>query len=94
VSVCALPSSQQVHTLAAKVSRLPPASISSCMDEDQLSEYMAKIGRKGGQSRAKRLNAERRKEIATKASQAAAVVRREKANSRKAALARWAKKGR
>jgi len=62
------------------------------MDEDQLSQYMSKIGRKGGQSRAKRLSAERRKEIATKASQAAAEVRRTKAEARKAAQGRSVKR--
>lgn len=54
------------------------------MDEDQISQYMADIGRRGGQSRAKRLSAKRRKEIATKASKAAARVRRRKAQARKA----------
>jgi len=53
------------------------------MDEDQLSEYLAGIGRKGGHARAKRLTAAQRKAIATKASKAAAEARRKKAKKSK-----------
>jgi hypothetical protein len=53
------------------------------MDPDQISQYLSEIGRKGGHARAKRLSAEKRREIATKASLAAAKVRREKAKNRK-----------
>jgi hypothetical protein len=53
------------------------------MDEDQISQYLSAIGRKGGYSRAKRLSPDERREIATKASKAAALVRRKKAKARK-----------
>ena len=53
------------------------------MDEDQISEYMASVGRKGGTARAKKLSAERRREIATKASKAAAKARTAKAEKQK-----------
>jgi hypothetical protein len=39
------------------------------------SEYLAKIGRKGGKARLKSMSAEERKRIATKASRAAAAAR-------------------
>jgi hypothetical protein len=52
------------------------------MDEDQISQYLSNIGRKGGHARAKRLTAEQRKAIATKASKAAAKARRKKAKQR------------
>jgi hypothetical protein len=51
-------------------------------DQDQLSQYFADMGRKGGKERAKRLSAERRKEIATKASKAAAEARSRKAKAK------------
>ena len=54
------------------------------MDEDQISQILSEIGRRGGYARAKRLSAERRKEIATKASKAAAKAR----TARKLARAR------
>ena|SRR5215471_10114973 len=58
--------------------------LASCrMDEDPVSKYLSEIGRKGGQARAKRLTPERRKEIATKASKAAAKVRSKKARKAK-----------
>lgn len=53
------------------------------LDEDQVYKVLSHMGRKGGIARAKRLSAERRKEIATKASKAAAKVRSEKAKRRK-----------
>jgi len=45
-------------------------------DPDLLSRYFSEMGRKGAKERAKRLSPERRKEIATKASKAAAKKRR------------------
>src|SRR5215471_19051818 len=45
------------------------------LDEDQISEALSTVGRKGGIARAKKLTPERRKEMATKASKAAAKVR-------------------
>ena len=50
---------------------------------DQLSQYFADMGRAGGRERAKRLSAKRRKEIATKASKAAAKVRKRKARAKR-----------
>jgi hypothetical protein len=52
------------------------------MDEDQISQILSEIGRRGGYARAKRLSAERRKEIATKASKAAAKARTKKAKQK------------
>jgi hypothetical protein len=49
------------------------------LDQDALSEYFAALGRKGAKMRNQRLTPERRKEIATKASAAAAKVRTRKA---------------
>jgi hypothetical protein len=48
-------------------------------DEDEIYRVLAEIGRRGGLARAKKLSAEKRKEIATKASKAAALARRKKA---------------
>ena len=57
------------------------------MDEkplkEQLSDYFSQMGRKGGQTRAKRLTAEQRKKIATQASKVAAEVRTRKARAKK-----------
>ena len=53
------------------------------LDEDALSEYFAALGRKGAKARNQRLSAERRKEIATKASQAAAKARTGKAKKKR-----------
>jgi hypothetical protein len=47
---------------------------------DQLSRYFSRMGRKGSKVRNQRLTAEQRKEIATKASKAAAKARQRKAN--------------
>ena len=57
------------------------------LDEDQVYKVVAELGRKGGLARAKKLSPKRRKEIATKASKAAAKIR-----TRKAAQARRAKR--
>lgn len=54
-------------------------------DEETLRKALAEIGSRGGQARAKALNAKRRKEIAIKASKAAAKARTQKAKERKAA---------
>jgi hypothetical protein len=53
-------------------------------DEDIVAKVLAEIGRRGGLARAKALTAKQRKEIATKASKAAAKVRTRKAKERKA----------
>jgi hypothetical protein len=47
-------------------------------------KFLTEIGRRGGQARAKALSAKQRKEIATKASRAAAVARKHKAKEKKA----------
>jgi len=52
-------------------------------DEDRISELLAEIGRRGGLARAKKLTAEQRKEIATKASKAAAEARSRAAKARR-----------
>jgi hypothetical protein len=52
-------------------------------DEDQISQLLAEIGRRGGLARAKKLSPARRKEIATKASKAAAEARTKRAKKRK-----------
>jgi hypothetical protein len=56
------------------------------MDEDQIQDaiaaYASRIARLGGIARAKKLSAKRRKEIATKASKAAAKARTKKAENR------------
>jgi len=54
-------------------------------DEELLSRYFSMMGKKGAKSRNTRLSAERRKEIATKASEAAAKVRSKKAAERRKA---------
>jgi hypothetical protein len=48
---------------------------------DQLSRYFSRIGRKGSKVRNQRLTAQQRKEIATKASKAAAKARQRKAKT-------------
>lgn len=53
------------------------------LDQDALSEYFAAMGRKGAKMRNQRLTPERRKEIATKASKAAAKVRARKAKRKR-----------
>jgi hypothetical protein len=52
-------------------------------DEDQIYRVLAEIGRRGGLARAKNLSAAKRKEIATKASKAAAKARSKKAKKKK-----------
>jgi hypothetical protein len=52
-------------------------------DENQLSRYFSMIGKKGGKARFARMTPEQRKELATKASKAAAKVRSKKAAERK-----------
>jgi len=51
--------------------------------QDALAAYKARIARSGGIGRAKKLTAKRRKEIATKASKAAARKRTAEAKKRK-----------
>jgi hypothetical protein len=53
-------------------------------DEEFLRKALAEMGRRGGNARAKVLSPKRRKEIATKASKAAAKARTRKAKERKA----------
>jgi hypothetical protein len=53
------------------------------VEASSVSKYLAEIGRKGGKARLKKMTAEQRSEIATKASKAAAEARRKKANARK-----------
>lgn len=48
------------------------------LDEDSLSEYFSRLGRKGAEVRNKRLSPEERKRIASKASQAATKARQKK----------------
>jgi hypothetical protein len=50
-----------------------------------MKEALQEIGKRGGLERAKRLSGKRRKEIATKASKAAAKARTRKARERKEA---------
>lgn len=51
-------------------------------DEDQLAQYFSMLGKKGNKIRNQRLSAEKRRELATRASKAAAKARREKANQK------------
>jgi len=55
------------------------------MDEEILRQALAELARRGGEARAKTLSAKRRREIATKASKAAARARTAKARARKRA---------
>jgi hypothetical protein len=52
-------------------------------DEDLISQVLSEIGRRGGFARAKKLSAERRKEIAAKASKAVAEARTRKAKQKR-----------
>jgi hypothetical protein len=52
-------------------------------DENQLSRYFSMIGKKGGKARFARMTPEQRRELATKASTAAAKARSKKAAERK-----------
>jgi hypothetical protein len=54
------------------------------MEASVVSEYLAKIGRKGGKARLKTMTAEERTEIATRASRAAALARTKRAKQKKA----------
>lgn len=72
--------------LRPKVSRLLVYRIwpmAEPLDEDQIYKIAAALGRQGGLARAKKLSAARRKEIATKASKAAAKARSKKAKKKK-----------
>lgn len=53
------------------------------LDEDQVYKIVAALGRQGGLARAKKLSPERRKEIAIRASRAAAKARIKRAIERK-----------
>ena len=50
---------------------------------DQLSRYFREMGRKGAKARNARMSAEKRREIATKASRAAAKARQKKAKRKR-----------
>ena len=52
-------------------------------DEDQLSRYFSMLGKKGAKKRYARMTPEQRKELATKASKAAAKVRSKKARAQR-----------
>jgi hypothetical protein len=52
-------------------------------DESQLSRYFSMLGKKGAKRRYARMSPEQRKELATKASKAAAKARRKKAKRHK-----------
>jgi hypothetical protein len=54
------------------------------MTGDAVKKFLAGIGRRGGQARAKALSAKQLKESATRASKAAAKARMQKAKERKA----------
>jgi len=54
------------------------------MTADTVKSFLAEIGRRGGQARAKALSAKQLKESATRASKAAAKARMQKAKERKA----------
>ena len=62
------------------------------MDEDQISQILSEIGRRGGKARVKALTPGRRKEIAMKASKAAAKARTAKAKKAAQASTSKAKK--
>lgn len=69
------------------MSRLRLASILGGMDEDAIQDAIAAYARRiaslGGKARAKKLSPERRREIATKASKAAAKARSLKAQRKR-----------
>jgi hypothetical protein len=52
-------------------------------DESQLSRYFSMLGKKGAKERYARMTPEERKELAVRASKAAAVARSKKAKQRK-----------
>jgi hypothetical protein len=54
------------------------------MSDESVRKFLAEIGRRGGQARAKALTPKQRRESATKASKAAAKARTRKAKERKA----------
>jgi hypothetical protein len=62
------------------------------MDKAQFSEYLAKLGRKGGKARQEQMTDKERLALVRKASKAAAKARQKKARERKKAQA--AKKAR
>jgi hypothetical protein len=53
------------------------------VEASSVAKYLAEIGRKGGKARMKTMTPEQRKEIATKASRAAAAARKRKAKQKK-----------
>jgi hypothetical protein len=66
-----------------------PAGQGQCyilhMTKEAISKYLTAIAKRGGKARAKKLTPERRKEIAIKASKAAADARTKKAKQQKGA---------
>ena len=76
-----------MHSFAAIISpRLPKRlwCYSLRVKVSLLSKYLSELGRKGGKARLKTMTAEQRREIATKASKAAAKARARKAKERRA----------
>jgi hypothetical protein len=53
------------------------------MSDESIRKFLAEIGKRGGQARAKALTAKQRRDSAIRASKAAAKVRTLKANERK-----------
>jgi general stress protein YciG len=53
------------------------------MEGSAVSKYLAEIGRKGGKARLKKMTPEQRREIATKASKAAALARTKRAKAKR-----------
>lgn len=70
---------------AAKIN--PPILLAGCnichMDDELIRKVRSELAREGGKARANALSAKRRKEIATKASKAAAKARTRKAKARR-----------
>jgi len=54
-----------------------------CMKKSAISKYLSELGRKGGKARLKTMTAEQRREIAMKASRAAAQKRTAAAKAKK-----------
>jgi hypothetical protein len=75
-----------VHPIGWGVNRVSVytfAAMGDLPDESQLARYFSILGKKGAKTRYARMSAEQRKELATKASKAAAKARQKKAKNRK-----------
>lgn len=76
---------ESVKQILCNISLLCPTRLGGMfdfMEASVVSEYLAKIGRKGGKARLKTMTAEERTEIATRASRAAAAARTKKAKAK------------